>query len=422
MAAVTLTVESIGARGDGIAHHRGERVFLPFTVPGDRLRAELGAPRAEGRSGRVLELLEPAERATAACIHFGACGGCALQHLTPAAYRAAKEELLRRALAQHGLPTEPVLPLVSLPAGTRRRASFAINRSRDAAARPLVGFRGRASHRIIDMTECPVLHPDLLRLVPALRDVAAMVLRPGGEAEAAATRVDGGIDLLFDLPAVPGLAALEALAAFAEAHDLARLHWRAAEEPVPLALRRPARVTLSGVAVDLPEDAFLQASEAADEVLAATVLEQVGEGARIADLFAGVGTLTFALAQRGTVHALDGARPALLALAAAAARAGFGGSITTELRDLERHPLSRDELRRFDLVVLDPPRAGAKAQSRALADAPVPHVIAVSCNPATFARDARILVDGGYRFRSVQPIDAFLWSPHLELVASFQRA
>jgi 23S rRNA (uracil1939-C5)-methyltransferase len=186
-------------------------------------------------------------------------------------------------------------------------------------------------------------------------------------------------------------------------------------------MRRPPRVVFSGVAVELPVDAFLQASVEADAALAEEVPAGLGSAARVADLYAGLGTLTFAVAGRAVVHAVDASGTALAALAAAAARAGLDGRVASERRDLDARPLLADELTRFDAVIFDPPRAGARAQSAALAHSAVPRVIAVSCNPASFARDARLLVDGGYRLTRVQPIDQFIWSPHVELVAYFER-
>jgi 23S rRNA (uracil1939-C5)-methyltransferase len=237
-----------------------------------------------------------------------------------------------------------------------------------------------------------------------------------------ATLSDNGIDLLLDLPAPPPLAALEALAAFAEAQDLARLVWRTptSGEPTPVAIRRTPRVTFSGVAVDLPFDAFLQASIEAERVLVEAVLAGVGAAERVLDLYAGLGTFTFALAQRAAVHAVEASPSALRALASATARATLG-RITSEARDLEKRPLMADELARFEAVVFDPPRAGAAAQCAALARTRVPRIVAVSCNPASFARDARTLIDGGYRLTDLKPIDQFVWSPHIELVGCFER-
>jgi 23S rRNA (uracil1939-C5)-methyltransferase len=420
---VTLVIDSVGARGDGIAQHDGRAVYLPFTAPGDRVRARLGTSRGEGQTAELVELLAEGERATPACPHFGTCGGCALQHLAPDAYVRTKEQQVAAALKQHGLDAAVMAPLRRLPPGTRRRAGFAVERPRSAKAAPLVGFNARASHRVVDMRVCAVLHPALVALVPRLRTVAPLLWPPGTSGAATATLCDAGLDVLLDLAAAPDLAALEVLADFATAADLARLAWRATtgdEAATPAAVRRPPRVVLSGVPVDLPYDAFLQASVEAEAALTADVLAGVDAAARVADLYAGIGTFTFALAERAAVHAVEGARPAAAALAAAASRAGLG-RVTSERRDLETRPLRAEELAGFDAVVFDPPRAGARAQSMALAAARVPRVVAVSCNPASFARDARLLVDGGYRLARVQPIDQFVWSPHVELVACFER-
>lgn len=417
---IVLHVESVGARGDGVAHLDGEPIFLPFTAPGDVVRARVGERRGDGSSGAVVAFVARGARAEPSCPHFGLCGGCALQHLAPETYAATKLAWLAAALRQHGLATDGILPLLRLPAGTRRRARFAIQRPRAGPAE--IGFHARASHRVVDMRRCDVLHPALAALVGALRGVAPSLFAPGTKGAATATLAETGIDLLLDLAAPPALAALETMAAFAAAQDLARLHWRVAgEAPTPAAQRRPVRITFAGVAVDLPDEAFVQASAEADAALVAAVLERVGAAHRVADLFAGIGNFSFALAARAIVHAVDGSGPAIDALRAAATRAGLAQRVTCEQRDLEQRPLQLAELARFDAVVFDPPRAGARAQSAALAASGVKRVVAVSCNQATFARDARTLVDGGFRMGSVQPIDSFIWSPHLELVASFSR-
>ena len=417
---VELTVERVGARGDGIAVHDGMPVYLAFTAPGDRVRARLGAPRDEGRVGTVVDSLARGARQAPPCPHFGACGGCAIQHLPNEAYRALKEGIVRAALERRGLDTGIVEPLRRLPSGTRRRARLALHRPRQGAVR--VGFHARESHEVVDMRACTVLHPAVLALVAPLRELAERLLRRGETSAAVLTRAESGLDVLLELPRHPDVALLELLARFAEANDLARLSWRRDEEPAtPLAERRRPRVIFAGVAVDLPADGFLQASAEADAVLTELVLAGVGSAKRVLDLYAGLGTFTFALAKRASVHAVDGARGAIAALTSAAARALLSGRVTAEVRDLEMRPLMREELRRFDALVFDPPRAGAKAQARALADSQVPRIVAVSCNPATFGRDARVLVDGGYRLARVVPVDQFLWSVQVELVAWFER-
>jgi 23S rRNA (uracil1939-C5)-methyltransferase len=271
---------------------------------------------------------------------------------------------------------------------------------------------------------CAVLHPSLMALVVPLRRLAPQLLAPGQRGAATATLGDSGVDLLLDLAAPPALAGFEALADFARGQDLARLAWRVpGAAPSPVAQNRAPHIVFDGIAVDLPDEIFLQASADADAALTGEVLAALDDAPQmIADLFAGIGTFSLPLVRQARVHAVERDDPALAALAAAVARAGLGHRLTCERRDLDGRPLSPDELARFDAVLFDPPRAGAKAQSGALARSVVRRVVAVSCNPASFARDARTLVDGGYRLGPIQPIDSFIWSAHLELVARFDRA
>jgi 23S rRNA (uracil1939-C5)-methyltransferase len=416
MTEIELTIDSVGVRGDGLAVHDGRPVYVPFTAPGDRVRVRITTTKGE-RRGEIVELLEPGARTKPVCAHFGACGGCALQHLSDEAYAAAKLGSLTGALAQHGLKNLEIAPLRRLAPGTRRRARLALARNRQA----LVGFHGRMSHAVVDMRECHVLHSALFALVAPLRTLAAEILPARGTAAASLTLGDAGVDLLLELPKAPGLEMLEALARFANERDLARLSWRADDAFAPVAQRRPVRAVFAGVAVDLPSDVFLQASSEADAVLSGLVLDAIGTPRRIADLFAGVGTFSFALAARAPVYGVEGDAAAAKALREAASRANIADRVAVEHRDLAHRPLAADELARFDAVVFDPPRTGAMAQSRALAESAVPRIVAVSCNPATFARDTRILVDGGYTLAHVAPVDSFIWSPHLELVARFER-
>lgn len=420
---VELAIERIGVRGDGIARHGGETVYVPFTVPGDRVRAALGPRRGDGRSAELVEVTAPAERVPPACPHFGSCGGCALQHLPPAVYTAAKLALLQGALHRHRIAGVAVAPLMRLAPGTRRRGRLGLARPKNPKAPLLVGFNGRASHQIIDMRACAILDPALAAFVAPLRRQGLALLAPGEGGAATMAKTDNGLDVLLDLPRAPPLAGLEAMAALAEAQDLARLAWRTPDlgEPVPAALRRPATVSFAGVPVELPYDAFLQASVDADRALTDAVLAEIGEPRHIVDLYAGLGTFTFALARRGTVLAVEESGSALAALAAAARCADLGDRVRALRRDLERQPLGGEELAGVDALVFDPPRAGAPAQSAAIARSAVPVVVAVSCNPATFARDARILIDGGYQLVGIRPFDTFIWSPHLELVARFER-
>ena len=412
--AVTLTVERVGQRGDGIAFWRGEPVFLPFSAPGDQLRARLLQRRGQGWSAKVEALLVPGARMQPVCRHFGQCGGCALQHLDDAAYAAAKLAWLEAALAHQGSTCSTIYPVRRLQPGTRRRARFQLARGR-------AGFHARQSHQLIDLAECAVIAPPLFALLAPLRRLSLVLFEPVESGIANATLSETGIDLAIELPHPPDLRRLETLAAFAEAEDLAQLSWRCGDELAPVARRRQPRVTLAGIAVDLPPDAFLQPSLEAEAALSEAVLAMAGEAGRIADLYAGIGTFAFALAAKAKVLAVEGSEASVAALARAAARAGLSGRVSAERRDLAARPLDSEEMARFDAVVFDPPYAGAREQSAALAVSPVPRIIAVSCNPASFARDARALVDGGYSVVEIRPFDAFIWSANLELVALFER-
>jgi 23S rRNA (uracil1939-C5)-methyltransferase len=422
---VELEVEiaEIGARGDGIARlETGERLYVPYTLPGDRVRVRLGRKRPDGFVARVATLLTAGPgRAEPPCRHFGACGGCALQHLAPGSYRDWKLALLERALARQGIAAGAILPLVATPPARRRRADFtALRRKSDM----LLGFNAPLSHEIIDLAECPVLLPAIAALLPALRDMLAALLAPSERAEVKVTASDSGLDLLLVTGIALGAKRRERLAAFAEAQDLARvarLHPKG-DSAEPIVERRPVLVRFGPVSVTLPPGAFLQATREGERALQAAVARGVGDGRRVADLYAGCGSLGLPLAAAGHgVHAVEGDRAAVETLERMARESAGRLRLTVARRDLDRRPLMDAELERFDAVIFDPPRAGAPAQAEALAQSGVPRIIAISCNPASFARDAKALAEGGYRLDWVQPVDQFLWSPHLELAALFTR-
>jgi len=417
---IELLVERIGGDGDGIAHWRSEPVYLPFTVPGDRVRAALGPRRGGGYEGRVVEMLAAGNgRAAPPCRHFARCGGCALQHLDPVTYRNAKLQSLWTALARFRIDPDTVQPLRCV-AAVRRRARLALIRPRDPRQPGIIGFRERFRHALVDLAECPILERPLLALVNVLRGYIAQLLPPGGSAEAHLTRTDSGIDLLLTAAQMPGLDALEALASLAAAQDLARIVWRSPASEILVVERRRVRMMRAGVAVCFPPGAFLQASESAEALLVAEVIAAVGTRRPVLDLYAGLGTFGFALAaaEIGVVHMAEGDQPTFQALAQAAP--GVKG-VSVERRDLARDPMPPETLAKYTAVVLDPPRSGAPRMAEALARAPIDTVVSVSCNPASFARDAGRLVGGGYRLERVTPIDQFVWSPHLELVAVFRR-
>ena len=414
-----ITIDRLGGQGDGIAMVEGRTVYVAYGVPGDRVRVRLGKPRGQGLTAEILALEQAGSaRREPPCAHFGPCGGCALQHVDDGLYAELKRGRLLEALRHQGLGEAPVGPLVRTPAGSRRRITLA---ARVAKGGAVLGFHAHESHDIVDLRECHVMHSALAALIAPLREMLGRELRAGAKAEVTATATATGIDLLIRADHRPGRDSRVALADFAGAQKLARLSWQAAkEEPEPVAQHRTPQVLFGGVAVDPPPGAFLQASAEAERAMTDLVVAAAGGAKRIADLYAGCGTFTFPLSKTAKVHAVEGDKDSLAALSAAARR-GSLGRITSERRDLARNPLQPDELKPFDCVVFDPPRAGAKAQTEMLAKSRVPAVVAVSCDPGSFARDARILVDGGYRLEPVTPIDQFVWSAHVEIVAVFRR-
>lgn len=348
------------------------------------------------------------------CRHFGTCGGCAFQDMPDDAYRALKRSFVVDALAQHGLENVEVGSVVEVKPSTRRRAVFKIAKRNGQV---LAGFHAAQSHVIVDMRECLVLTPRLFALVAQLRDLFGALLNDGENVEAHATDTDTGLDiaLRWSRKLTPAISAQ--LAQWAQTHKIARVTLNgtiATEFTTPTVQFGKARVAL-------PPESFLQPTQDGEAALRDHVLVAVKNAKTIADLFAGCGTFTFPLAEKARVHAVELDKAALAAIAAAARGAQGLKPITTEARDLFKQPLSKDELKPFDAVVLDPPRAGALAQARALAASSVRRIAYVSCNAESFARDARILADGGYKPGAVTPVDQFLWSSHIELVAGFAR-
>lgn len=418
---IELTIAEMGARGDGIGAHGGAKIFVPLTLPGERVRVEIEAKRPGGFAGRAVAWLDrSAARRDPPCPHFGRCGGCALQHLSDDAYERWKTDRIAAALAQAGVVAPAMAPLARTSPGGRRRAEFAARRQ---GTHWSIGFHGRDSKTIVALSSCPVLRPELVDLLRPLAELLARLTPRQRSVDIAALSAESGLDLLLTLAAPPDLAARETLARFAESHDLARIAWRAtpSAEPEILAARRPVTVRFAETTVDLPPDAFLQASPEGEAAIVAAVLGAIGEARRIADLYAGAGTLSFPLATVAPVHAVDGDGALTGALAQSARRSGLGSRVTVETRDLARRPLLGPELSRFDVVVFDPPHAGAAPQVPEIARARPKLVVAVSCNPMSFARDARTLVEAGYRLEQLWPIDQFLWSPEVELVGVLRR-
>jgi 23S rRNA (uracil1939-C5)-methyltransferase len=415
----------MGAEGDGVGRlPDGKPVYVPLTLPGEQVLARPVRPVGDGWLAVAETIEEPSEaRVPPPCRHFGRCGGCLLQHWQDGAYRAWKAGLLSYALRQAGFAVpEPLDFHPGLP-GERRRIDFAVRR---ASGRIILGLHAPRATEVIDLTDCLVLHPALMALMPPLRSLLNGLRAVKREASVVINLLDSGPDLLLRTDAPLSLDDRNALTAFARAHDLPRVSCAVAGDvPETICLLRPATTTLSGVTVRPPPGAFLQATAEGEAAIVQAVLKglpgRITAKTRIAELYAGCGTLTFALTQAVRVAAFEGDAEAIVALKQAVNQGGLAGRIEATQRDLARQPLSAKELAGFAAVVLDPPHAGAAAQIAQVAAAGVPSVVYVSCNPATLGRDARTLHGAGYRLESTAAIDQFLWSARLESVCIFRR-
>jgi 23S rRNA (uracil1939-C5)-methyltransferase len=410
----------MGAGGDGIAPGP---IYVPQGLPGERLHVEINGKRGDGALATIHEILNPSlDRIAPACAHFlEGCGGCALQHWAPTPQAAWKRERLSVALARGGFPEAPVAETITTPPGVRRRADFAIRRGTDGLR---LGFHATGSAAILDIAACPVLHPRLVAVLQPLRDLLPRLPALKRDGSAVLNLLDTGPDLLLRTDGTLDAAGRALLAGFAAAHGLPRIAWaRGNGVPEIAAQLGPVAITLSGVAVTPSPGAFLQASPEGEQAIIAAMLaglpaKLAGRG-RIADLHAGFGTLSLALARRGRVTAFESDGAAVAALANAAAKAGL--PLAGTRRDLVRQPLTVAELAPFAAVVLDPPFAGAEEQASLLARSAVPAVIYVSCNPQALARDLRFFADQGWRVDAATPIDQFLWSGQLEAVVTLSR-
>lgn len=389
----------IAARGEGVT---ADGRHAALSAPGDRLRADGSVEAGPHRQ------IPP-------CRHFPTCGGCQLQHLDIESEAGFVRDRVIGALAAQGIEAA-VRPAILSQPRSRRRANLHAERR---GKRVVLGFTEGASHTIVDMHECHVLLPDLFALVAPLRELLARTLEDRARANVHLTRLDQGVDMLIAGPIGSDLPSTEALTDFAQAHGIARLSVDDGLGPETRWEPDPVTITLGGTAVAFPPAGFLQATQDGEEALVRAVDEAVGMPSTAADLFAGLGTFTLTRSGNARTYAAEAGREPILALKLAAARAGR--QVFADHRDLFRRPLTPSELNRFGAVILDPPRAGAREQVAALAQAEVPVLAYVSCNPSSFARDAKLLCEGGYRLDWVQPVGQFRWSTHVELVARLSR-
>ena len=389
----------IAARGDGVT---ADGRHIARGVPDDRVNED-------GSLEHGPHHVKPP------CRHFERCGGCQLQHADEAVLRQFVTERVVLAAEGQGLEAGRVASPHLSPPKTRRRATL---HGANGGGRALLGYKEARSHRIVDLAECPVLHPTLFALVTPLR---LLLARQGGRyaATIALSLTDQGVDCALTGVTFEGLEANEALTSFARDHKLARLALDMGYGPETMWEPEPVTVTLSGVPVGFPQGAFMQATADGEAALADAVREWLGGARHVADLFSGLGTFAFALSETAHVSAYEAARDAHLACRVAAGR--HGARVMAHHRDLFRQPLETEELAGFDAVVLDPPRAGAKEQVARIAQSEVERIAYIGCNPASWSRDAARLVDGGYRLAELRPVGQFRWSTHVELASLFVR-
>ncbi|WP_031336452.1 class I SAM-dependent RNA methyltransferase [Rhodopseudomonas sp. B29] len=409
----TLAIDQVGHRGDGVSLGGAEAVYVPFALGGDTVEVET-VPGHPDRRKLLRVVTASTERVAPFCPHFGICGGCAIQHWREDAYQAWKRNLVIETLAQAGIACDVDALIDAHGAGRRRITLHAKKGTHDVLK---VGFTAAGSHEVIAIDHCPILDPGLTGALDAAWALAEALTGVGKPLDIQVTATENGldIDVRGSGPLPPKL--VTQLSALAEKHRLARLT-RHGE----LVLQRvPPVVTIGKAQVTLPPGAFLQATARGEAVLAELAIGQLGKAKQVADLFCGVGPFALRLAEKARVFACDSDAPAVSALQKAAAATPGLKPIKAEARDLFRRPLAPPELRDFDAVLFDPPRQGAQAQATQLAASKVPLVIAVSCNATTFARDGKLLIDGGYALERVTPVDQFKHTAHVELVARFRK-
>lgn len=403
-----VTIMRLGAQGDGVVETGNGSDFIPFALPGETWR--LFADKSPAR-----RMTDSPDRIAPLCRHFGICGGCMSQHMSPALYSDWKRSVIVQAFAHRGIESE-VAPLTAIHPRSRRRAFLGV----ECTGRSVfIGFREEGQHTLVDMIECPVLDPMIVAALPLLKDMARIAMPSRTSGRLVVTKLDHGLDVSFD----NGHKMLhaddrQALAKLCKSGRIIRLI--VAGDMV--VTHESTALTLGGVAVDPPPSIFLQAVPQAEALLIDLVLKALpAKAKRVADLFCGIGTFALPLARKVQVFAVDSDKRALAALEMATRHATGLKPIEIRQRDLFREPLSPKELEGFDAVVFDPPRAGAAEQTERIARSKVRHVIAVSCAPTTLARDAKALIDAGFKMGPVTPIDQFLYSPHTEAVAVFKR-
>lgn len=421
MSDTDLIIRELGPKGDGIHFGTRGRVYVERSVPGDRLRGRVHRDEQGVARAQIVSLIEPSPlRQQPPCPHYQTCGNCSLQHITPRFYREWKDALVREAFEKQGLRPRQWLGTVFVGEARRRRATFAVFRDRQRVG---IGYYRRRSQEIAEIDSCLVVTSELMAVRDAVRRFLVSLLSDGATADCFIQMVGGAADVVFTGPmgkhGEPDETVRRAILGLMDAAPVNRVSWRATDEdPIePLLTQGTIEAVFGSLRVGLPPAAFLQPTLEGEKALSDAVLAALPSGGVFADLFSGCGTFTGPMLGRGPVEAFESAPQAVQALT----RASRGHALKVFRRDLFRHPLRRDELNRYDAVVFDPPRAGCPEQAAEMAVAKTGVLVGVSCNPATFARDSRILCDGGYWLQSLQIVDQFVWSHHVEVIGVFTK-
>lgn len=412
MTKTRLTIEALGAQGDGIAHHDGHSIFLPETLPGEVVELDL----SDDGVGDVTLIETSPHRVEPPCPHFGMCGGCTMQHVNFDTYAAWKRDIVVSAFAQAGLDVS-IDPLVTCAPHERRRVTLTAS---NTAAGMIVGFNEEGSNTVLALTDCKVMSPGIFQLLPVLTKIAATCVPPGKTASIIVLETETGYDCAFDAKHDITDDMRRGITKVIDTTPIVRLSFNG---EIIITSAQPI-IRFDAIACTPPPGGFTQAVKSIEDAMAALVTSHLGKSKTVVDLFSGSGTFTLALARKCAVHAVEGEVAAVQALERAwreNAAVEKLRTVTTEKRDLFRSPLTRVELNDYRGAVFDPPRAGAEGQMAALAKSTVEKVAAVSCNPTTLVRDLTVLVDAGFTLEKVVPLDQFLWTPHVEVVALLSR-
>jgi len=409
-----LEITKLGAGGDGIGYHDAIPYYVPFTLPGDTVLVDVGDKRGKGFVADLQKILSPSEhRNKPECRHFGTCGGCNLQHFKAGKLADWKRGLIEETLSHADIDDVAINPTITSPAHSRRRAQFVAAKRKKGV---MIGYHLRRSHQIFDVGDCPLIDPQILKLVKPLRQMLLHIMPRNSRARLTITATENGADLLITASHSIDLEAREQLAQFAQANDICRISWLDESESLleQVAELKPAEISIGRDRTVLAPGGFLQATQQGQETLIRMTMEQITDGASVLDLFAGGGSFAIPAAHKAkNVLAVENDEELVFSLQNAANKAML--PIKTETRDLFRRPLVSVELNKFDTVIIDPPRAGAAAQVAEITQSNIQKIIFISCNPASYARDIKELIEAGYHLTEITPLDQFRWSEHVEL-------